>query len=246
MFNSRHVFTALLFAASAALATGAQAQACAGFTDVAAADPFCPNVEWLKNRSVTLGCTSQTLYCPTDPVSRLAMSAFMNRLGTALTPTRQFVDLQVGALDIQTSANNYVCQTAAYPVTGFPRRAVVHGAFWGNLDAAVTWSTDLWYSTDGGSTWNYMSNYIAASSVAGAGYDKMDSFAYADMNVGSTYIFAIRVREYPAALGGTGKFTASFCHLMLEVGNRNGTSTPYDGQFTNGQGTPFDGARNEP
>ena len=39
-----------------------------------------------KNRAITTGCTSTTLYCPTDNVSRLAMAAFMNRLGDALTP----------------------------------------------------------------------------------------------------------------------------------------------------------------
>src|SRR5438477_9827195 len=35
---------------------------CAGFTDVADTSGFCPNVEWLKNRQITLGCTSPTLY----------------------------------------------------------------------------------------------------------------------------------------------------------------------------------------
>ena len=68
------------------LSTGAQALPCAGFTDVEDTSPFCGNVTWLKNRSITLGCTSATLYCPNDFVSRLQMAAFMNRLGDSLFP----------------------------------------------------------------------------------------------------------------------------------------------------------------
>ena len=68
------------------LSTAAQALPCAGFTDVEDTSPFCGNVTWLKNRGITLGCTSATLYCPNDFVSRLQMAAFMNRLGDSLFP----------------------------------------------------------------------------------------------------------------------------------------------------------------
>jgi hypothetical protein len=67
-------------------APDANAAPCAGFTDVDDTSAFCPNVEWMKNRGITLGC-APGLYCPSDPVSRLAMAAFMNRLGTYLPPT---------------------------------------------------------------------------------------------------------------------------------------------------------------
>lgn len=43
----------------------ATAAPCAGFTDVddtVVGASFCQNVEWLKNRQVTLGCTSVTLF----------------------------------------------------------------------------------------------------------------------------------------------------------------------------------------
>ena len=66
--------------------TAAQAAPCAGFTDVDDTSPFCGNVTWLKNRGITLGCTSTTLFCPGDFVSRLQMAAFMNRLGDSLFP----------------------------------------------------------------------------------------------------------------------------------------------------------------
>ena len=97
---------------------------CAGFTDVDdTRQRFCPNVEWLKNRAVTTGCTSATLYCPTDPVSRLAMAAFMNRLGTALTPAQLRVDAAPGAVDLD--ANVVVCQTTDLAIAGYPRKAFV-------------------------------------------------------------------------------------------------------------------------
>lgn len=218
----------LLAAVFLGLAPAAQAQDCAGFTDVSAASSFCPNVEWLKNRQITLGCTSPTLFCPGDAVPRLQMAAFLNRVGTALTPEIEFVDLSVGAVNIQASSTNYVCQSTPYPVTGFPRKAVVHALWWGNVDAPVTWSADLWYSTDGGTTWAFMSNLIPGILASAVGYTQATTFAQTDLSVGLTYIFSIRIREYVLATGGTGNFTDGRCHMMVEIRNRNGTSSPLD------------------
>ena len=53
---------------------------CAGFTDVDDSSGSCVNVEWMKNRGITLGVTP-TLYDPNSPVTRLQMAAFMYRLG---------------------------------------------------------------------------------------------------------------------------------------------------------------------
>ena len=70
--------------------TGALAQgviapgACATFNDVASSSAFCSSVQWMFNRAITTGCTSVE-YCPTSPVSRLGMAAFMAREGNALT-----------------------------------------------------------------------------------------------------------------------------------------------------------------
>ena len=75
----------LLIAFLACLALPVLAAPCAGFTDVQDTDPFCANVVWMKTRGITLGCTA-TLYCPTDPVTRLAMAAFVNRLGDVVLP----------------------------------------------------------------------------------------------------------------------------------------------------------------
>jgi hypothetical protein len=61
------------------------ASPCAGFLDVEDTNPFCVNVAWLKNRSITLGC-APNLYCPDDFTSRLQMAAFLNRLADSLFP----------------------------------------------------------------------------------------------------------------------------------------------------------------
>src|SRR5512134_2031947 len=84
----------------AAMVSPTIAAPCVGFTDVDASSAFCGNVGWLKNRSITLGCTTATLYCPSDNVNRLQMAAFMNRLGTALTPVQLAVDAAPGAIDL--------------------------------------------------------------------------------------------------------------------------------------------------
>lgn len=53
---------------------------CSGFTDVDTSSGFCADVTWIANRGITLGCAAN-LYCPSDPVSRLTMAAFLHRLG---------------------------------------------------------------------------------------------------------------------------------------------------------------------
>jgi len=61
----------------------AHAQICTPFTDVAASDPFCGNIQWLFNRGVTLGCHAQgqpPACCPGLFVRRDQMAAFLIRL----------------------------------------------------------------------------------------------------------------------------------------------------------------------
>jgi hypothetical protein len=159
------------WAAALAMATAtmggaptASAAACAGFTDVDSASAFCPNVEWLKNRAITTGCTSSTLYCPTDAVSRLAMAAFMNRLGTALTPTQLRVDTAPGAIDLDVNA--VVCQTADFAVASFPRRAYVDLTLNATATADVGLAADVVQSTNAGATWTALNTGANRGSVA--------------------------------------------------------------------------------
>lgn len=104
---------AFLFLSVMALAPRAHAQ-CAGFSDVpgTSIQPTCANVTWIKNRSVTLGCTATT-YCPDQGVGRLQMAAFMNRVGNLMSPTVFGAEEAGGTLDF--SSEHVVCQTTELP-----------------------------------------------------------------------------------------------------------------------------------
>jgi subtilisin family serine protease len=53
-----------------------------GFPDVASGSPFDLDIRWLATAEITRGCSSDR-FCPTDPVTRQQMAAFLRR---ALTP----------------------------------------------------------------------------------------------------------------------------------------------------------------
>jgi len=77
--------------ASQALHAAPCTQAPSSFDDVAVNDIFCTDVQWLKNRGVTLGCTPATDYCPFDVVTRASMALFMKRLAEAILPEPMMV-----------------------------------------------------------------------------------------------------------------------------------------------------------
>lgn len=135
-------------------AAPATAAPCAGFDDVDSLNSFCGAVAWMKNRSVTVGCTPN-LYCPDANVSRLQMAAFISRLQKVLPPT--WVDANgvaigahmtnkngpdayvvrrapggiVVALGISTSTFDFVRTTVYFeqPVCAGPVYAALTGAF---------------------------------------------------------------------------------------------------------------------
>lgn len=81
MNDRSHAVRAALVSLLVLVPAAAGAAPCAGFTDVDDSSSFCTSVAWMKNRGITLGCTSATLYCPNDAVTRLQMAAFLYRLG---------------------------------------------------------------------------------------------------------------------------------------------------------------------
>jgi hypothetical protein len=227
---TRGLLKATIIAVLLASSWTSHAQTCAGFTDVLASDPFCPYVEWLRNRSITTGCNLPgTLYCPADGVSRLAMAAFMNRMGKALTPDVQYVDQNPGPVSIQSGNYLFVCPTTPYTVSGFPRQVVANGLAYGIVDAPVSWSADLWYSTDNGATFSYMMIYPPAQTATTAGMlTSQTAFARMDLAVGQTYIFALLIRESVDLPGGSGNFSDLACQVMVQIGNRNSVTSPRD------------------
>jgi hypothetical protein len=152
------------------LPASARAQACAGFTDITVFSPFCTNVQWMKNRAVTLGCTATT-YCPNDPVNRLQMAAFMNRVGNVLTPRVLSVEQSGGALDL---ANfSFLCQTADVPDATYNREVHADGSFSFDATGPGLLQLSVFASNDSGATWQPapVNDVVVTVTMSGAGRD---------------------------------------------------------------------------
>ncbi len=231
-------FRFMMAAAFAVVAGNASALPCAGFTDVDSTSPFCPNVEWLKNRAVTTGCTSATLYCPTDPVNRLSMAVFMNRLGKALSPQILKRHGALGAITLPGELPDnplIVCVTEATTAT-YPRAVLLNASFTGLADAGAVAYRVFWlYSDDNGATWQGIQegnppaaiNSPRASSAANQWSGAALTYAgdYLDPNV--PFRFAIGIRRDTVLTGTTGNFAATRCQLTATLLNANGTTSPF-------------------
>jgi hypothetical protein len=211
----------LLGATLIAIFTGEAAATCAGFSDVPSISGFCPSIEWVRNRSITLGCVSSTLYCPSQAVNRLAMAAFLNRLGVALTP------VELAAVDPPgprlLAGNPVLCSTSDFVVTGFPRRAYVNGGV--NLSAPganVVVQALLVISLDAGSTWSPIQHssvqYGALYADAPApDHVALAPFGRADLHVGQVVRFGMQI----SAWDGTATVVSAGCQNLVRIGNRN-------------------------
>lgn len=214
---AQRVAGALVFAA---LSQTAAAAPCAGFTDVDSAHALCPNVEWIRNRSITTGCATGA-YCPADPVSRLQMAAFMQRLGAALTPQPLIAETTFGAVTLGNAP--VVCSTSPFVVAGFPRRAVVDLA----LAAQAATSLDVGalpvVSFDAGANWAPIATLAGRASVTAGQWGHVSSIAVRDVDVGQTVRFGLRVSR----LAGAGDLTGGSCQVRVQVVSRDGAASPY-------------------
>ena len=219
-------------AALALVPLGALAQNCVGFGDVLASNSFCPNVEWVKNRGVTLGCGDGSNYCPNDPVTRLQMAIFLNRLGTALTPVDLAPAVAAPVVGISPAGNPVLCPTADFTnaATSFPRRAVISAAaILSGPTANIDVRARIVYSTDAGSTWNVIGNsdqyQILRAGLTPVDHATLNPFGAVNINVGQAMRFGIQLGQF----AGSGTITAA-CTTLVQIWNRNGTSTPFDAQ----------------
>ena len=226
--------TFLVFSASAA------AQ-CAGFTDTTddgtGPSAFCPGVHWVKNRAITQGCSTTTLYCPGTSVTRLQMAAFMYRMGKALTPVElgPYAYTTPGATPPNPredlSGSPILCRNVTpYAVTGFPRRAIFNAkinVF--NPTADVELVADVMFSTAGGApgTWTSVLGTQTYQTLRAGGAVPDDVSMYplgsVDLEVGQSYVFGIRI----ARQSGTGD-PYVYCENRISITNRNGATVPYD------------------
>jgi hypothetical protein len=218
--HARRFASFLAFALIAS--TNVQAAPCAGFLDVDDTSFFCGNVEWIKNRKVTLGCTSATAYCPNDPVSRLQMAAFMNRLGTALTPVVLRAEIASGALDLDLSP--VVCATSDQAIADFPRRALVDTSLSGTAATGVDIALRGVYSTNGGASWQPLAAVQSYAFVPAAQWGQASDVGVLDLNVGQTVRFGVQVSRSGA---GSTDLTDSRCLLRAQIGSRDGATSPF-------------------
>jgi hypothetical protein len=195
---------------------------CAGFTDVDLGSVFCPNVEWLRNRAITLGCTSATLYCPNDPVSRLAMAAFLNRLGNALEP--RFAHQTQTAAQAAANADGIVCQTIAVDTGTYPRVASLSSVmFYHQAPGTVRVSTKLIYSINAGVTWADFSGVPTfAANVAGSTVSQSPAARPLLLPPETSVLFGIRVDTPSATLSDAG------CELAVRLDSHTGASGAFD------------------
>jgi hypothetical protein len=211
----------LLALAMLVVSQAAAATACLGpspFDDIAQNDPICSNADWLKNRGVTLGCTAE-LYCPLDPVSRAQMALFMNRLAIALVPSVNVTSDVETSVDLDTAS--FHCVTPTYTITDFARKMVLIGHLTALLDASGSLTVTIVYNTTGSASVfpEFTTDNLERASAGGVNYAHASTSAAIDLEVGTSYRFAIRTLRQ----GGTGEMSNMRCNLlqMLQPRERN-------------------------
>ena len=199
---------------------------CAGFTDVQDTDLFCTAVEWIRNRGVTVGCTSTSVYCPGSSVTRASMALFLNRLGTAMTPRVEFVETVLGSVDPGVGVP--LCSTVQIPSVGYPRQALVSVAFSGQSNGDLGYATRPLVSTDNGANWAPLT--AAASdireSVAGVAWTNSAAAGIYAIPAAQSVRFALGVNRQ----SGSADFSQARCQVAANVMNANGGSSPFDAQ----------------
>lgn len=196
---------------------------CGGYTDVDPTSLFCQNVEWLKDRKITLGCMPGQ-YCPLDSSSRQQMAAFMNRLGTSVTNVVLSVQAQPGALDLDVPT--IVCSTADFAVVDFPRMATVDGVVSVQGAGSASFITEAVASFDAGTTWALLSNTNAAGSATPGHWGNVRTTGVRDLDVGQTVRFGLRVSR--GGFAGASDLAASQCNVRAVIGNRVTNYSPFD------------------
>lgn len=208
----------------AIFAAAAVAAPCAGFADVDDASTFCPSVEWIKNRGVTLGCRTGA-YCPFESVTRLQMAAFMQRLGDALTPR---VIVKTGTVNgAYLASGQRMCVTEDFDVAEFPRLATPSGiAVWENANTSLVLGQRVEVSTDQGLTWAPTPTAFATyATLSGDVTERQTLMAIEpgiDLIVGQRYRFSILAFH----VSGGAATPAATCSLRVSITSRTSASSP--------------------
>jgi hypothetical protein len=191
---------------------------CAGFTDVDVGGfltGFCQNVTWIKNRAITIGCSSSTLYCPNEPVARLSMALFMNRLGNVLSPLVLDVEDSGGAIDLSnpSAPSAFQCQSPVVAPATYPRNTHVDAVFSFDADAPVTLFLMVASSNNGNPLEQIGSTAAIVDSPGGSRRNVSTSWM-TGANAGQPgQFYALKV----VRSAGTGNITNFTCSLQVWV-----------------------------
>jgi hypothetical protein len=160
------------------------------------------------------------------------MAAFLNRLGTALTPSLYFLEgaSLTGVLGFsQTPAGSgaVVCSTNDIAVTDFPRKALVNGAGSFAADAVGRFVLYPVYSTDSGMNWALVGTniWVSHGTTAVGQHFGLPAVAALDLDVGTTYRFGLYFRRLT---GVAVNFFDGECSMTVALFSRDGTSSPFD------------------
>ena len=216
--RNRHVVRVSRWLLVLALGLGGSGSAfaapCAGFVDVDSASAFCGNVDWLKNREITLGCTASQ-YCPDEPVGRLQMAAFMNRLGKALQPV--FLHAQQLKPSFPGGGETIICQVgnvaADFPRIASPASVTVTL----RSPGAAAAFAGLAVSFNNGATWTYWSTTTSVfpSNAGGVASSQSPSAPPLAVAAGQTVRFGIQ----PFRASGGPDIDEAECELNVRLDN---------------------------
>jgi hypothetical protein len=208
----------------------ARAAPCVGFTDVEDTSAFCPNVEWIKNRMITLGCSSSTAFCPNDAVRRDAMAAFLQRLGNTLSPqVESQITIPVSFFALPPTQTIACSGPRNFPVSWsqVARGQAVIAAY-GDTGPADFYGR-LVESTDEGATWNDVSPMHAATAA-----DGLDSRVSIHMVLppriippGQRYTYGVAIGRVPGS-ATTSALRELGCTMKLTFENHNPATSPLD------------------
>jgi hypothetical protein len=209
---------------AASVSAAAWALPCAGFSDVDSTHSMCGNVEWIRNRAITFGCASTSVFCPNDFVTRLQMAAFMNRLGTALTPQQLVAEGALTAPQLDLDNTPVACSTTPqFAVASFPRRALVDLSLSAQAGTSLDVTAVPVASFDNGTTWIPLVTSAGRSSVTAGQWGHVSGVAFRDLNVGENVRFGVRLGR----AAGSGDLTGGACQLRVQIVSRDGTSPPF-------------------
>lgn len=207
----------------------AQAQQCAGFEDVFTTETaVCPAVEWVKNRSITLGCSGTTQYCPAGNVTRAQMALFMQRLGGVLSPTVRRNAQTFGTSTLPASPTSLgTCATDLLDPAPYPRQVLANSTV--NLLATgggpVSVRTFIMASSNGGSTYTVMnpgSSQAARDTAPAEGWANASTAEWKELPANEgPWRFSISVRRDDLEESSNNGFDSLRCQLTVMVFNAN-------------------------